>query len=178
MPPLPPGDAVVQRTGTRNITISTARVDHVVAVEGHGEMRATTVPQRFVVPAGIEVVVYQGTGAGLDDGHGVTIGQLGSLPSRIPTEYDAGSHEYDTAAAGSVRANTVGVRVYRAGELCPNLTLLAFDEPGYPPITPPQPGSYGAVAGAPEPLKDIAGRFLARGGSWQLRWGACTVERS
>lgn len=148
----------------------------VVVCEGHGELvKVGGVDPTFPVPDGIEIVIFQGMGAGLADGHGVVIGQGRGLPARLPTTWDAGSAEYDTSAHGAVRANTPGRKVYYGGETCPDLTLYAYDEDGFPAITAPQPGSFFVRKGTTITLRAICDLFKDEGA--QLHWAACTVFR-
>jgi hypothetical protein len=147
-------------------------------IEGHGEHRAAFgLYPEFNVPSGVQIVIYQGRGAGMDDSHGITIGQGGALPNRLPTLWDAHSGEYDTEPArsgGMVRNTTKGVWIYHAGDPCPDYTLLAPNEPGYPQIVV-QAGSYCMKPGNTMSLRQIADQH--KDTNTQLRWACCTVLR-
>lgn len=146
-------------------------------IEGHGAWIRT--PQQsyptFRVPPSIEIVIYQGTGVGLDDRDGQMIGLLRNVPGRLATEWDEDNAEYDTEPSehGSVRANTSGRRIYYGGENCPDLTLYNSREPGYTPFDV-NPNSI--VTGVNQPITLRAIAEAAQGGT-QLRWAACTVLR-
>ncbi|WP_409976337.1 MULTISPECIES: putative adhesin [Xanthomonas translucens group] len=173
----PLGHNRVQRSSTRPSRPANPHGLRVVVCEGHGELIQSSagVSPRFRVPAGIEIVIF-GMGMGLDDNHGVIIGQGGGLPARLPTEWDSQGSEYDTSSAGgAVRVNTPGRRIYHVGDLCPDLTLYAYNETGMPTITPPQPGSYSASVGNPVTLRAICEQY--REGGAQIHWAACTVNR-
>ena len=177
-PPPPPGDIPVQRFSRRRIRIKTQADAERVMIEGHGELAAApgAPAPSFAVPDGMEIVIYQGQGVGLDDQDGVDIASGTGVPSRMPTLWDAAAARYGTdPALGSVRGNTPGIKIYRGGEECPNYTLYAHDEPGFGPMTPPQPGSYAAAVGHPVTLQTIAALYDAQDGSFQLHWAACTV---
>lgn len=166
------------RSSSRPITPSTAKVDKYTVLEGHGEWVAVHgLRPYFKVPVGIEVVIYQGMGVGLDDQDGIDIGTGVGVPARMKTTFDAENNEYDTDPQGTVITATHGMRIYRQDESCPDLILKAYNERGYPVITPPQPGSYSVQQGHHDSLSSIAQLFAASGMSVQLRWAACTVLR-
>lgn len=169
----PPGDNQAH-SNQRPIKVSMANMERIQVIEGHGEWHATR--PKFTVPDGIQIVLYQGVGVGLDDTHGVDIAQGTAVPSRLPTLYDGHNHEYDTephASGGEVRQNTQGMRIYYSSQRCPDLTLYAPNEPGMTPFIA-QAGSIVAAIGHPVTLQTLADR--AQHGT-QLRWAACTVIR-
>jgi hypothetical protein len=178
MYPAPPGDNQNPRASTRAIKINTRDMSE-VAIEGHGEWRRVYGQyQKFRVPMGVRVVIFQGAGVGLDDTHGVAIATGVALPSRLPTAWDAGSAEYDTERAlygGQVRNTTKGVWTYHAGDSCPDYTLLAYNEPGYPAITAPQPASFSTTPHHALTLHQIALHY--ENTNTVLFWAACTVLR-
>jgi hypothetical protein len=146
-------------------------------IEGHGEWIQTTFGSypTFRVPDSIEIVIYQGTGVGLDDRDGRLIALMQSLPGRLSTEWDRGNAEYDTEPSrrGSVRANTPGRRIYYGGDECPDLTLYNPREQGFAAFNA-QPSSITIDLGLHITLRAIAEQVPA---GTQLRWAACTVLR-
>jgi hypothetical protein len=173
----PPGHAQVERASTRASKPPVPHGAGILVCEGHGEwVAAAGIRPDFEVPPGFEIVIYQGEGGGMDDAHGVQIGRGQGMPARIPTIWDNDDEEYSTDTAGVVRKNTPGRRVYRWGERCPDYTLYAYNEPGFPAITAPQPGSYHVAINAPQTLHAICGLFDGQQGV-QIHWAACTLMR-
>lgn len=175
---LPAGNGPVPYASGRPSPISMTNMTASLYVEGHGEWRTNIQGHYagFRVPDGVQIVIYQGIGVGLDNQHGIQIAQGQAMPNRLPTLYDAHNGEYDTelpATGGAVRQNTPGRRIYYGGEMCPDLTLLAPNEPGYAAFGV-QAGSYTAGVGIPQQLRAIA-EAVPHG--TQIRWACCTVYR-
>lgn len=179
---LPQGNKAV-RASRRRSRPAHRPTSGLLYIEGHGEWRAGLLGHRamFRVPDSMEIVLYQGIGAGLDDQHGQDIARGLGVPARLPTLWDAHSGEYDTelpATGGKVRQNTSGRAIYYGGDMCPDLTLFACDEPGFPAIVAQQ-GSFTVQAGHPVTLQAIA-ELYDQGDELmpvQLHWCACTVLR-